>query len=215
MIRVLLVEDHASFRQALAFMLERESDITVVGQAGSLAEARRLLAGVDVAILDLGLPDGNGMVLIEELRAANPRGRVLILTASADQGDLARVIELGAAGTLNKSVGAGEIVTAIRRLSAGETLFSPGEIVELLRLAGRQRERTREAQLALDRLTRREHEVLQALAAGLTDKEIARRLHISAETVRTHMVNLLAKLGVESRLQAVVFAARHGAVKFE
>lgn len=215
MIRVLLVEDHASFRQALAFMLERESDITVVGQAGSLAEARRLLAGVDVAVLDLGLPDGNGMVLIEELRAANPRGRVLILTASADQGDLARVIELGAAGTLNKSVGAGEIVTAIRRLSAGETLFSPGEIVELLRLAGRQRERTREAQLALDRLTRREHEVLQALAAGLTDKEIARRLHISAETVRTHMVNLLAKLGVESRLQAVVFAARHGAVKFE
>jgi DNA-binding NarL/FixJ family response regulator len=215
MIRVLLVEDHASFRQALAFMLERESDITVVGQAGSLAEARRLLAGVDVAVLDLELPDGNGMVLIEELRAANPHGRVLILTASADQGDLARVIELGAAGTLNKSVGAGEIVTAIRRLSAGETLFSPGEIVELLRLAGRQRERTREAQLALDRLTRREHEVLQALAAGLTDKEIARRLHISAETVRTHMVNLLAKLGVESRLQAVVFAARHGAVKFE
>lgn len=215
MIRVLLVEDHASFRQALAFMLERESDITVVGQAGSLAEARRLLAGVDVAVLDLELPDGSGIALIEELRAASPRGRALILTASTDQGDLARVIELGAAGTLNKSVGVGEIVTAIRRLSAGETLFSPGEIVELLRLAGRQRERTREAQLALDRLTRREHEVLQALAAGLTDKEIARRLHISAETVRTHMVNLLAKLGVESRLQAVVFAARHGAVKFE
>lgn len=213
MIRVLLVEDHASFRQSLAFMLGREPDIVVVGQAGSLAEARRLLADADVAVLDLGLPDGDGSVLIGEVRAVNPHAAVLVLTASASQLDLARAVEAGAAGTLNKAVGIGEIVDAVRRLSAGETLFSPRDLLELLRLAGERREQAREAQAALGRLTPREREVLQALAEGLADKDMARRLHVSTETIRTHMVRILAKLGVDSRLQAVVFAAQHGAVK--
>jgi DNA-binding NarL/FixJ family response regulator len=210
---VLLVEDHASFRQSLAFMLGREPDIAVVGQAGSLAEARRLLADADVVVLDLGLPDGDGSVLIGEVRVVNPHAAVLVLTASANQLDLARAVEAGAAGTLNKAVMIDEIVDAVRRLSAGETLFSPRELLELLRLADERREQAREAQGALGRLTPREREVLQALAEGLTDKDMARRLHVSVETIRTHMVRILAKLGVDSRLQAVVFAAQHGAVK--
>jgi DNA-binding NarL/FixJ family response regulator len=95
----------------------------------------------------------------------------------------------------------------------GEQLLELSEVVELLRIAGRRREQDRSAQVVISRLTRREREVLQALADGLNDREIAERLHISTETVRTHMVNILRKLGVDSRLQALVFAARHGIVK--
>ena len=98
MTRVLLVDDHASFRESLALLLEREPDISVVGQAGSLAEARALLSGVDLAIVDLDLPDGHGAELVQELRAANPDGMVLILTASSSRADLARTVEAGAAG---------------------------------------------------------------------------------------------------------------------
>ena len=213
MIRVLLVDDHASFRQPLAYMLQREPDITVVGQAGSLAEARRLLEGVDVAVVELGLPDGDGVELIKELRSSNPRGMVLILTASADPRERARAVAAGAAGALQHSVGLGEFIGAVRRLSAGEPLLSQGEIIELLRLASQEREQDRDAQVALGRLTRREREVLQALADGLSDKEIAQQLQISVETVRIDMVNILGKLGVDSRLQAVVFAVRHGAIE--
>ena len=213
MIRVLLVDDHASFRESLALLLEREPDITVVGQAGSLAEARPLLPGVDIAIVDLDLPDGHGSELVQELRAVNPDGMVLILTASSSRADLARTVEAGATGALHKSVGTGEIIRAVRRLSDGEQLFSPEEIIGMLRLASVQREQERDAQLALNRLTPREREVLQALAEGLNDKQMAERLHISTKTARAHMVSILAKLGVDSRLQALVFAVRHGFVE--
>ncbi len=212
MIRVLLVDDHASFRQPLAFMLEREPEITVVGQAGSLAEARAVLDGVDVAIVDLDLPDGSGVDLVAALRVANPNGMVLILSGSNDRALFARAVEEGASGVMNKSSRIAEIVEAVQRLGAGEPLLSPREMIDLLRFAGRRREENRSAQQTLQRLTPREREVLQALADGLNDKEIALRLHVSTETARTHMVNILRKLGVDSRMQALVFAVRHGAV---
>jgi DNA-binding NarL/FixJ family response regulator len=215
MIRVLLVDDHASFRQPLAFMMEREPDFKVVAQAGSLAEARRVLQGVDVALVDLELPDGNGVDVVRELRATNPQGMVLVLSAVTNRVQLAQAVEAGAAGVVHKSARISEIIDAVRRLSEGEQLLSSGEVIEMLRLVGEQRERGREAQSALARLTKREREVLQALAGGLNDKEIAERLQISAETARTHMVNILAKLGVDSRLQALVFAVRHGAVTID
>ena len=213
MIRVLLVDDHASFRQPLAFMLDREEDISVVGQAGSLAEARPLLAeAVDVAVVDLNLPDGHGVDLIRELRAFNPAGMIVVVTGSAVQRDYAEAVEAGASGVLHKSAGIQEIIKAVRRAGAGEPLLSSRELVEMLRLADRHRVQDREARAALARLTPREQEVLQALADGLADKEIAARLNVRTETVRTHMVNILGKLGVDSRLQALVFAIRHGIV---
>jgi DNA-binding NarL/FixJ family response regulator len=215
MIRVLLVDDHAAFRQALAFMLEREPDITVVGQAQSLAEAREMLKDVDVAVLDLGLPDGNGADLISELRSASPHSMVLVLTASTNRKEIAQAIEAGAAGVIHKSAHIDEIMGAVRRLSMGEHLLSTREVVEMLRLAREARELDREAQLVLSRLTPREQEVLQALACGLNDKEIAQRLQISTQTARTHMVNILNKLGVDSRLEALLFAIRHGVVKID
>ena len=211
-LRVLLVDDHLAFRQPLAFLLGREPDLAVVGQAGSLAEARPLLAAADVALVDLGLPDGDGADLIRELRAANPGARAVVLTASADPKRVAPAVAAGAAGVLHKSRSVAEIVAALRRLGAGEALLAPAAAVALLRQAGERRERERSAQAAIDRLTPRECEVLAALADGLSDKEIGERLGIARETVRTHLVKLLAKLGVDSRLQAVVVALRHGLV---
>lgn len=213
MIRVLLVDDHVSFRQPLAYMFDREPDLHVVGQAGTIAEARGNLMDIDLAVVDLNLPDGSGLDLIAELRTANPGAMALVLTASVDKVEWGRAIEAGATGVLHKSSTISDIITAARRLSAGEHLLSPREVSELLRLVGQQREQDRAAQQALARLTPREREVLQALADGLNDKEIALRLKISTETARSHMVNILGKLGVDSRLQALVFAVRHGAIK--
>jgi PAS domain S-box-containing protein len=211
--RVILVEDHLSFRQAAASLFEQDPEFAVVGQAGSLAEARGMLeGGVDVAVVDLGLPDGYGGDLIRELRAHNPQAQALVLTASLDQAEIARAVESGAAGVLHKSAGMDEVVEAVRRLRAGETLLPLEEVVELLRFAGFRREQEHEARQAIAQLTPREREVLQALAEGLDGPEIAERLNISIPTERNHMASILAKLGVHSRLQALVFALRYGVV---
>lgn len=116
---------------------------------------------------------------------------------------------------MNKAVDIEEIVDAIRRLHSGEQLIPLEEVLAMVRVAGRLRERDRDARLALGRITPRELEVLQALAEGLGDREISERLRVGVRTVRSHLTHLLAKLGVESRLQALVFALRHGVVKVE
>jgi len=213
--RVLLVEDHASFRQTLALIFDRETDFEVVAQAGTLADARQVANGLqlDLGIIDLSLPDGEGMEIIKDLREANPDFSALVLTASLDRADYARAVEAGAAGVLHKSADVDEIVDAARRLSEGRTLLAPEEIVELLRLASHDREQEREARSGIERLTPREMEVLQALAEGWSNKEIAERLHMSVDTERTHMMNVLGKLGVHSRLQALLFAARYKVVE--
>ena len=213
-IRLLLLDDHLAFRQPLAFMLKREADMTVSAQAGSLAEVRRVLAdasaAVDVALVDLQLPDGNGVEIIREMRAASCRGHALVLTADPDRLRHARAIEAGACGVIGKTAQLAEIVEAIRRVHAGEPVQSPQEVIELLRLASRERDRDQEARQTLASLTPRERQVLEALAQGLDNKAIGERLFISHETARTHVVKLLAKLNVESRLQAAIFAIRNG-----
>lgn len=210
--RVLLVDDHTLVRQALAVVFAQEPDCTVVAEAGSLAEARGVLQGVDVAVVDLDLLDGDGLEVVRELSQASPQAMVLVLTTSHDRKQFARAIEAGASAVLAKSARISDVLKAMRCLSAGEQFHSPTEVIELLRLASRQREEDRDVQETLVRLTPREREVLQTLADGLNDREIAERLHISPETVHTHMVNILSKLGVQSRLRALVFAVRHGVV---
>jgi DNA-binding NarL/FixJ family response regulator len=218
-IRIMILDDHDTFRDPLAFMLEREPDLTVVARPRSLSQARGVLddnePAVDVAIVDLNLPDGSGADLIKELRASRPQATALVLSATADQRHLAGAIEAGAAGVMHKSALMGDLVEAVRRLAAGEQLLSQGEVIEALRFIGRERESHREARLAIDRLTPREREVLQALAEGLSDREISRRLHVGEGTVHTHVTNILSKLEVSSRLQALVFAVRHGVVTIE
>jgi DNA-binding NarL/FixJ family response regulator len=213
--RLLLVEDHASFRQTLALVFDGEPDFEVVAQAGTVAEAREVMGDreADLGVVDLSLPDGEGVELIEDLRQANPHFAALVLTASLDRAEHARAVEAGAGGVLHKSADMDQILDATRRLAVGETLLSPEELVELLRLAGQSREEEREARASIEQLTRREREVLRALARGLSNKQIAEHLHMSVDTERTHMMNILNKLGVHSRLQALLFAARHGLVE--
>jgi two-component system nitrate/nitrite response regulator NarL len=215
--RILLVEDHVSFRQALAYMFERELEFEVIGQVGSVDEVRTLPGGllkdVEVAVVDLALPDGDGLELIEDLSSKEPQIMTLVLSASLESGRFARAIEAGAGGVLHKSTPIKEIIEAVRRLKAGEALLSPDEVIEMLRVVSREREEKREALQAIERLTSREREILQALAEGLESREIAERLNITVETERTHVVNILHKLGVHSRLQALVFAVRHGLVE--
>ena len=214
--RIFLVEDHASFRQALAFMFEREGEFVVAGQAGSLAEAHAFLRkspkSFDVAVVDLALPDGDGFGLIAEL-SSRPDVMTLVLSASLEPTRFARAVEAGASGVLHKSAPIGEIVDAVRRLRSGEALLSPAEVVEMLRMVSRRRQEEYEARRAIEKLTPREKQVLMALGEGLDSKDIAEKLHITVETERTHMVNILGKLDVHSRLQALVFAARHGLVE--
>lgn len=213
MSRVLLVDDHATFREPLAFMFDREPEFEVVAQAGSVGEASQMLEDVDLAIVDLDLPDGDGTQLIGQLRAANPHGMVLVLTASVEREAYARAVEAGAAGVLHKSVRIKDVVGASKRLLAGEAILSTDEVIELLRLAGRQKEQDYQARRATESLTPRELEVLRALADGLSDKEISERLHVGVGTVRNHIVSIFGKLGVHSRLHALVFAVRHGIVE--
>jgi PAS domain S-box-containing protein len=217
-VHILLVDDHASFREALATVFEREAGFAVVGQAGSLAEARRILQArgaqpVDVAVVDLVLPDGYGGDLIKELRETSPHAQALVLSAILDRAETARAVESGAAGILHKSVGMDEVTDAVRRLRAGETLLPLDEVVELLRFASSRKDEAFEARQAKTLLTAREKEVLQALAEGLDSQEIAKRLQISVKTERNHMSSIMAKLRVHSRLQALVVALRYGIVE--
>jgi DNA-binding NarL/FixJ family response regulator len=218
-IRIMILDDHDTFRDPLAFMLQREPDLTVVARPRSLSQARGVLddtePAVDVAIVDLNLPDGSGADLIKELRDSRPRATALVLSATADQRHLATAIEAGAAGVMHKAAPMGELVEAVRRLATGDQLLSQEEVIEALRFLTRERESHREARLASDRLTPREREVLQALAEGSSDREIARRLHVGEGTVHSHVTNILSKLEVSSRLQALVFAVRHGVVTIE
>jgi PAS domain S-box-containing protein len=209
-VRVLLVEDHTAVREAIAGMFEREPDLTVVGQAASLAEARELLHDVDVAVLDLALPDGDGIALIPELRVASPEAQVLVLSANLDRAQMSRAIDAGAVGALDKTSELDQVVDAIRRLRAGQALLPSHEIVELLRFASDRHAQEREDRQAIASLTHREREVLKALAAGLDGQTIADRLGISIRTERNHVARILIKLGVHTQLQAVLFALRYG-----
>jgi len=215
MIRIILVDDHATLREALVILLDREPDMMVVGEAGSVSETQQLLANevpADVAVVDLTLPDGQGTDVVEALLDARAVEAVLVLTALDELHDRARAVAAGALGVLHKSVPTADIIVAIRRLHQGEALFTPGQIIELLRTEGEHQEKKRNAQSALSQLTPREVEVVRVLAEGLSDKEVADRLCIASKTVRVHVTNILDKLGLESRLQLVLFAARHGLV---
>ena len=215
--RILLIDDHVSFRQTLANVLERQPEFKVVGEAGSLAEARKLsgksLKDVDVAVVDLALQDGDAFGLIEHFALNEPQVMILVLSGSLEPERFARAIEAGAAGVLDKATPIKDIIEALRQLKDGEALLSQAEVIGMLSLLSRERQQIQEALQAIERLTSREIEILRALAEGLESKQIAQKLNITVHTERTHMVNILHKLGVHSRLQALVFAARHGLVE--
>ncbi len=216
MIRIMLVDDHASLRRPLAFLMERESDMTVVAEAGTLAAARNhLAAGIvpDATVLDLDLPDGSGVALIPDLRAANRSGFAVILSGTLDDRSRAEAVGAGAAAIFSKTTDIEDLIMAIRRICAGEVLVSPAEAVALANEAALRTSQEREVRRALGELTPRELEILNAFAEGLSDKQIAERLSIGDKTVRNHVASLLGKLEVDSRLQALVLAIRYDVVE--
>ncbi|HZY64456.1 MAG TPA: response regulator transcription factor [Rubrobacteraceae bacterium] len=161
--------------------------VNVVGQVGSVAEAYQLRSGTDVAVVDLDLPDGDGIELVEKFSSDEPKVATLVLSASLAPDRFAAAVDAGAAGVLHKSASISETVGAVRRLKNGEVLLSPDEVVKMLRMVNRRRREEGEARKAIEKLTRCEKEILQALAEGLDSKQIAQKLHITVETERTHI----------------------------
>lgn len=207
-IRVLLVDDHAMFASSLAYVLDAEPDLRVVGTAPTARAALERAAALlpDVVLLDHRLPDGDGIDLIAPLLAAAPAPQVVMLTASTSDHILISAIEAGAAGFIDKSRQLGDVISAVRSAAAGESLVSPQLLARLL-------PRLRRQQVdPADTITDREREVLAALAQGSTNAQIAKQLSVSVHTVRNHIVNLSAKLGAHSKLEVLAIAVRKGLV---
>jgi len=216
-IRLIIVDDHAALAWSLTFVLSQEPDLRVVASAATLAEAREHLAGgfaLDVALVDLALPDGSGVDLIHEFCTLNPGASAIVLSGTVSDRSRAMAIAAGASGVLDKSTtDPPTIAEAIRAVRRGEPLIAPAEAVALAASAAQFQREEQMTRSALASLTPRELDILQAIAGGLSDKAIAHRLFLSERTVGNHVAGLLRKLGVDSRLQALILATRFGAVK--
>lgn len=204
-IRVFVLDDHEMIRRGIADLLEAEADITVVGEAGTAAEAlgRIPVTHPHVAILDARLPDGNGIEVCREIRSTAPEIRCLILTSYDDNDAIFAAVMAGAAGYLLKEVRGNNLVDAIRQIAAGNSLIDPA-VTE--RLLVRLRDgKPQDARLAS--LTAREREVLILISDGHTNREIGERLFLTEKTVKNYVSSLLAKLGMQRRTQAAVYGA--------
>jgi len=212
-IRVLLVEDHQLLADALAAMLSREPDIEVIGIAGTVAEAKLMSRErLDVVLMDYRLPDGTGAEATRAIKARWPAARVVMVTALTDDETVLESIQAGADGYLTKDRAAEDVVQAVRAAHAGETLLPRSVIVEIARRVAAARERGDERHV-FEPLTPRELEVLRALTEGLSTPEICDQLFIAPNTLRTHVQNIMGKLRVHSKLEAVAFALRHRLVE--
>lgn len=213
-IRVLLVEDHASLAQALTAVMGLEDDLRVVGHARAAEEVDAVLDGAhaDVAVIDLDLPGASGVDVIAELRDRPNAPRCLVLTALRDDAELGRAVEAGAAAVVHKSVDMPQLLDVVRQVAGGATVLPAGPTSTWLRAMAAERERTWRARTLRDALTGREAEVLRLLADGCNSAAIAEHLVITQDTVQSHVRNLLGKLGVGSRLEAVALALRLGLV---
>lgn len=205
---VLLVDDHAVLSESLSALLGTQSDLDVVGTARTLAEARRLVESSrpDVVLLDVALPDGDGIAEIPTLLERHPGARVVVLTGTTSDRVLVAAVEAGAAGFLSKSGGVRRVVDTVRAAAADEAVLPEATLERLLPLM-QQHAEERQA-----RLTGREVEVLQLVAEGLTNAAIAERLVVSLHTVRNHVARISRKLGAHSKLEALSIALRQGLV---
>ena len=216
-ITVLIADDHRAFGEALAVALGKEEDLEVLevtadgATAAEVAGSRR----PDVALIDLQMPDVDGLETSRRIRASSTETAVIILTGSEDELAIGRAIQAGAHGYLRKTVAIQELADAVRRAHKHEPLNPQDEIEFALRRLGRLRARDDDVAHRFDRLTPRELQILQLLADGRTPEEIATELGVSRNTLRTHIQNVLMKLGVHSKLEAIVAAIRHGRVRTE
>jgi DNA-binding NarL/FixJ family response regulator len=212
-IRVLFVEDHQLLADALTALLGREPDIEVAGVARTVAEAKTMSKErLDVVLMDYHLPDGTGAEATRAIKARWPGARVVMVTALTDDETVLESIQAGADGYLTKDRAAQDVVHAVRAAHAGETLLPRTVIAEIARRVATARERGDERRL-VEPLTPRELEVPRALTDGLSTPEICDRLFIAPNTLRTHVQNIMGKLRVHSKLEAVAFALRYRLVE--
>jgi NarL family two-component system response regulator LiaR len=219
-IRVMLVEDHTLVREGTRELLDREEDLQVVAEAGDGEEAVQLAAEYhpDVIIMDIALPNLNGLEATKQIKSAHPTTAVLALTAYDDDQYIFAFLEAGAAGYILKDVSASDLIEAIRTVHAGESVLHPAVARKVANYFARRAVSpdARESEsYAFDRLTKREMEVLKLAAQGLTNREIAGRLTISVRTVQGHLSHIFSKLGVGSRTEAVLYALREGRLTLE
>jgi DNA-binding NarL/FixJ family response regulator len=208
---VTVVDDQELFRNGIAGLLE-ERGIRVLGEAGMAVDAIRQACELrpDVVLMDLNMPGMSGVEATQRLTAAAPHVRVLVLTVAADERHVMNALLAGACGYLLKEAPIAHIIDGIKAAARGESMISPRVANRLIR---RLREPSdREASLAATELTPREHEVLELLARGVGNPEIAQALYLSEHTVKNHVSSILAKLQVENRIQAAVRAVRTGIV---
>ncbi|WCN83084.1 MULTISPECIES: response regulator [unclassified Micromonospora] len=206
MIRVFLLDDHEVVRRGLADLLQSSGDIEVVGESGSAQEAARRIPALrpDVAILDARLPDGNGIDVCRDVRAVDSSIKGLILTSYEDDEALFAAIMAGAAGYVLKQIRGTDLVDAVRRVAAGQSLLDPAITARVLERIRNGVEQPRE----LKSLTEQERRILEYVAEGLTNREIAGRMFLAEKTVKNYVSSVLAKLGLERRTQAAVLATR-------
>lgn len=212
-VRVFLVDDHEVVRRGLRELLEASGQMTVVGEAGTASEARSRIPGTrpDVAVLDLRLPDGTGVDLCREIRSRNPEIACLVLTAYDDDEALASAVMAGASGYVLKQLRGPELVRSIRRVAAGESLLDPvlvAKLVAKLEAGGLSSDAADGQDERLRRLSSQERKVLDLVAEGLTNREIAERLYLAEKTVKNYVSSMLAKMGMARRTEAAVYAVR-------
>ena len=205
-VRVLVVDDHPVVRSGLRALLEGQDDLEVAGEAADGAQALAAVAAdpPDVVLLDLRMPVVDGVTVIERLRDSSPQVRVLVLTTYDADADIVRAVDAGATGYLLKDAPREELFRAVRAAARGEPVLAPAVAARLMR---------RTAASSLPTPTDRELDVLGLVAQGLTNRAIARRLRVSEATVKTHLVHVFAKLGVDDRTAAVTTALERGLLR--
>jgi len=205
-IRVFLLDDHEVVRRGLVELLQHEPDIEVVGESGSAQEATRRIPALrpNVAILDARLPDGNGIDVCRDIRAVDASIQGLILTSYEDDEALFAAIMAGAAGYVLKQIKGTDLVDAVRRVAAGQSLLDPAVTTRVLERIRRGVEQPKE----LASLTEQERRILEYIAEGLTNHDIAQRMFLADKTVKNYVSSILSKLGLERRTQAAVLATR-------
>ncbi len=215
-VSLLICDDHKILTDALAMVVERDPALTMVAAPVHDPESAIAICAEhlpDVVLMDIVFKgEMNGIEATRKIKEVSPSTKVVIMTAHDDERLLVEAVEAGASGFLGKDEAAGEVLAAAKAAADGEVLIDPTVLTRLLHQVSREREARRDAQALLTDLTDREREILQLLAEGLRNDDIAAKLFISPQTVQTHVRNILGKLRVHSKLEAVAFAVKHGAI---
>jgi DNA-binding NarL/FixJ family response regulator len=209
-IRVFLLDDHEVVRRGVHDLLDAEPGLEVVGEAASVAQALARVPALrpDVAILDVRLPDGDGISVCRELRSQLPELACLMLTSFDDEDALLDAIMAGASGYVLKQISGTDLISAVRTVGSGQSMLDPGAATRLMaRLRGQSAQAPQQPD-ALAELTERERDILALIGEGLTNRQIGQRLYLAEKTVKNHISRMLAKLGVERRVQAAVIASQ-------